>query len=72
MGRRSEQDVFATLVLRLPTFAHDGQHSFRAWLRTVLNIHRRNLVRRQPAALPEEEPADDRPDGVEELAGLLD
>jgi RNA polymerase sigma-70 factor (ECF subfamily) len=30
------QDVFATLVEKLPAFQYDTQKSFRAWLKTVL------------------------------------
>src|SRR5205823_3075416 len=41
------QDVFATLVNKLPAFAYDRSKSFRAWLRTVaLNQYRVNLRRR--------------------------
>jgi RNA polymerase sigma-70 factor (ECF subfamily) len=45
------QDVFATLVEKLPTFSYDGTGSFRAWLRTLLMNRWRNRLRR-PAPLP--------------------
>lgn len=41
------QDVFATLVQKMPAFVYDPQQSFRAWLRTVtLNQWRDNGKRR--------------------------
>ena len=40
------QDVFATLVEKLPEFRYDPQKSFRAWLKTVLL----NRWRKHPAA----------------------
>lgn len=41
------QDVFATLVQKLPEFQYDRHKSFRAWLRTVtLNQWRDNCKRR--------------------------
>jgi RNA polymerase sigma-70 factor (ECF subfamily) len=54
------QDVFLTLVEKLPEFRYDPQRSFRAWLRTVLLNKWRNrcAVReaQQPTDIPE--PAD--------------
>jgi RNA polymerase sigma-70 factor (ECF subfamily) len=50
------QEVFATLVQKLPQFEHDGQRSFRGWLRTItLNKWRDRQRRAAPAAL---DPAD--------------
>src|SRR5262249_61831187 len=40
------QDVFLVLVRQLPTFRHDGRHSFRAWLHTILLNHWRDRLRR--------------------------
>lgn len=40
------QDVFATLVEKLPGWQYDGQKSFRAWLKTVL-LNRWRQLRRQ-------------------------
>src|SRR5947209_11513540 len=41
------QDVFTSLVQKLPEFHYDRQKSFRAWLRTVtLNQWRDNRKRR--------------------------
>jgi RNA polymerase sigma-70 factor (ECF subfamily) len=48
------QDVFATLVRKMPEFAYDRRQSFRSWLRTVLMNRYRDLRRRQ-AARPAEE-----------------
>lgn len=43
------QDVFLVLVRKLPEFRPDGQHRFRAWLRTVLvNQWRDRLPRHTP------------------------
>ena len=36
------QDIFTTLVEKLPTFHCDPQQSFRAWLKTVLLNRWRN------------------------------
>jgi RNA polymerase sigma-70 factor (ECF subfamily) len=47
------QDVFTTLVKKLPEFTYDRDRSFRAWLRTVtLNKFRENC-RRRAASVPE-------------------
>jgi RNA polymerase sigma-70 factor (ECF subfamily) len=50
------QDVFTTLVQKLPSFAYDQQKGFRNWLRTVLLNKWRNSLRRganAPATGPE-------------------
>jgi RNA polymerase sigma-70 factor (ECF subfamily) len=41
------QDVFATLVEKLPTFDYNPGQSFRAWLKTVLLNRWRNRCRRR-------------------------
>jgi len=41
------QDVFQTLVQKLPQFAYDPHQSFRAWLRTVLLNQWRTRLRRR-------------------------
>jgi RNA polymerase sigma-70 factor (ECF subfamily) len=52
------QDVFATLVRKLPEFRYDPQNSFRSWLRTVLLNRWRNRARqRLPAPLEGDAPA---------------
>jgi RNA polymerase sigma-70 factor (ECF subfamily) len=43
------QDVFATLVQKLPEFHYDRSQSFRSWLHTVLLNKWRKLRRRQPS-----------------------
>jgi len=45
------QDVFATVVRRLPEFHYDPGKSFRAWLRTIL-LNRWRTNRRQPSPSP--------------------
>jgi RNA polymerase sigma-70 factor (ECF subfamily) len=45
------QDVFVTLVQKLPHFEYDPGKSFRAWLRTVTENRWRDLQRRR-AAVP--------------------
>src|SRR4051794_547048 len=45
------QDVFAALLEKLPTFEHDPDKSFRAWLRTVALNRWRDQCRRKAAAL---------------------
>lgn len=40
------QDVFATLVQKLPEFNYDQHKSFRAWLRTVTLNHWRDRLKR--------------------------
>jgi RNA polymerase sigma-70 factor (ECF subfamily) len=46
------QDVFVTLLQKLPEFTYDRHKSFRAWLRTVtLNKWRDNCRRRAAAPL---------------------
>jgi RNA polymerase sigma-70 factor, ECF subfamily len=42
------QDVFTTLVEKLPQFRYDPEKSFRAWLKTLLLNRWRNHQRRQP------------------------
>jgi RNA polymerase sigma-70 factor (ECF subfamily) len=44
------QDVFTTLVQKLPEFTCDPQKSFRAWLKTVALNRWRDLRRRKAAA----------------------
>jgi RNA polymerase sigma-70 factor (ECF subfamily) len=44
------QDVFVILVREMPQFVHDGEHSFRAWLKTVVLNRWRNR-RRPPTAV---------------------
>src|SRR5579884_1657537 len=41
------QDVFATLLTKLPEFDYDRDRSFRAWLRTITLNRWRDLRRRQ-------------------------
>jgi RNA polymerase sigma-70 factor (ECF subfamily) len=67
------QDVFATLVQKLPEFQYDPSKGFRSWLRTVtLNKWRDNRRRRAPALVgaPEgflsEQPAPEDPDAFGE------
>jgi RNA polymerase sigma-70 factor (ECF subfamily) len=66
------QDVFATLLRKMPTFTYDKQRSFRAWLRTVLLNKWRDRVRAprpvvlDPTASPFAGAAAD--DGAEVLA----
>ena len=45
------QEVFIALLQALPNFRHDGTHSFRAWLRTVLKNKWTDLCRKR-ARLP--------------------
>jgi len=61
------QDVFATLVQKLPEFNYNPQTSFRSWLRTItLNKWRDRCRRKSPVLLPAdpggqlEVPVDDR------------
>ncbi len=63
------QDVFVTIVRKLPEFRYDAQRSFRAWLRTVLRNRRRETIRR--ATVPATHGLEDvvQPD---EPAGLFD
>lgn len=52
------QDVFATLVQKLPEFRYDPELSFRGWLRTlVLNRWRNRARQRVPTTLAAEHPA---------------
>jgi RNA polymerase sigma-70 factor (ECF subfamily) len=44
------QEVFIALVQTLPTFTHNGQSRFRAWLRTLLLNKLRDRKRRQTRA----------------------
>ena len=43
------QDVFVTLLQKLPEFAYDRHQSFRAWLRAVTLNRWRDNCRRRPA-----------------------
>src|SRR5262245_33046461 len=54
------QDVFLSLVRKLPRFEYDGQRSFRGWLHTVLINCWRDRLR---------QPAPPIPAGAEILAG---
>jgi RNA polymerase sigma-70 factor (ECF subfamily) len=45
------QDVFVTLVAKLPAFRYDPGKSFRAWLRTVAENRWRDALRKR-AAVP--------------------
>jgi RNA polymerase sigma-70 factor (ECF subfamily) len=58
------QDVFVQLLRVLPTFRHDGQHSFRAWLATVLRNRWRDRCRRPSLA--------DRPGNWQYVTGHAD
>ena len=44
------QDVFATLLRRLPEFTYDRSKNFRGWLRTITMNRWRNLLRRRAPA----------------------
>jgi RNA polymerase sigma-70 factor (ECF subfamily) len=57
------QDVFATLIQVLPTFAYDRHKSFRGWLRTVALNRWRNTRKQWNEKMPRE-PGN----GVERLA----
>jgi RNA polymerase sigma-70 factor, ECF subfamily len=46
------QDVFLQLVRVLPTFRHDGRHSFRGWLFTLLRNRWRDRWRARPQPAP--------------------
>jgi RNA polymerase sigma-70 factor (ECF subfamily) len=61
------QEVFTTLVQRLPEFQYDPSKGFRRWLRTVLVNRWRNHVRDRAAA-----PANGGPDGLAEVAAPED
>ncbi|WP_439623912.1 RNA polymerase sigma factor [Gemmata sp.] len=53
------QDVFTTLVQKLPEFEYERGGSFRAWLWTVTrNKCREHVRRRRPVAVPDEALAD--------------
>jgi RNA polymerase sigma-70 factor (ECF subfamily) len=56
------QDVFATLVEKLPQFQYDAQKSFRAWLKTILLNRWRKQQRRR--AVAEQVPAGSNLDQV--------
>lgn len=65
------QDVFATLVEKLPAFRYDESKSFRAWLKTVLRNRWRQWCRKRVAtagdsALAGVARADDGPDLAEQ------
>jgi RNA polymerase sigma-70 factor (ECF subfamily) len=63
------QDVFLTLVRKLPEFAFDPARSFRAWLRAVtLNQWRDNLKRRDRRPLPANPAALETAEAPEEVA----
>ena len=65
------QDVFTTLLQKLPQFAYNAQGSFRRWLRTVLLNKWREARRSRAAAVGTGagEPIDcPGPDNVAELA----
>ena len=63
------QDVFATLLRKLPEFAYDPARSFRAWLRAVaLNQWRDNLKRRATRPLPGHADALDLAQAPEDVA----
>lgn len=65
------QNVFVTLLRRLPEFCYDTRGSFRGWLRTVLLHQYRDQLRRlsPPAAMePQELAARASPDPLEEFA----
>lgn len=61
------QEVLLILVRQLPRFVHDGQHSFRGWLRTVArNCWLNHCRRRRLVPLDtNDEPAS--PDSAEEF-----
>lgn len=61
------QDVFVILVRKLPAFRHDGQRSFRGWLRTVLQNQWRDRRVRAPVLALDAAPvqAADEPDPAE-------
>jgi RNA polymerase sigma-70 factor (ECF subfamily) len=64
------QDVLVILVRQLPHFIHDGKHSFRAWLKTVVRNCYLNQRPRRPAvpleAVPEAAVADGAADVIEQ------
>ncbi len=66
------QDIFATLLEKMPAFAYDPERSFRAWLRTVaVNKWRARQRRRQirPGPLADDQvPASNEDDPAEWLA----
>jgi RNA polymerase sigma-70 factor (ECF subfamily) len=45
------QEVFTTLLRKMPGFDYDRKKSFRAWLRTVTLNHWRDMCRRKKSAL---------------------
>lgn len=60
------QDLFVTLVQKMPTFEYDSRHSFRAWLKTIAFNRWRNWVaKKRPVVLGDEHPA--IPDSVAEF-----
>jgi RNA polymerase sigma-70 factor (ECF subfamily) len=44
------QDVFLTLVRKLPEFVYDPKKSFRSWLRTILHNRCRDMLRVRKSA----------------------
>src|SRR5262245_15468278 len=54
------QEVFATLLKKMPDFAYDKDKSFRGWLRTVaINKWRESKRRRQVDVQPIQQGRDD-------------
>jgi RNA polymerase sigma-70 factor, ECF subfamily len=52
------QDVFATLVQKLPEFCYNPESSFRSWLRTMMLNRWRNRVRQRiPTPIEADHPA---------------
>jgi RNA polymerase sigma-70 factor (ECF subfamily) len=52
------QDVFTTLVTKLPEFTYDPDKSFRNWLRTVTRNRWRDLQRRRASSEPKTNTSD--------------
>jgi RNA polymerase sigma-70 factor (ECF subfamily) len=52
------QDVFTTLVQKLPTFSYDNHKRFRGWLWTVTRNKWREKHRRRALPLDHEQPLD--------------
>jgi RNA polymerase sigma-70 factor (ECF subfamily) len=67
------QEVFTTLVQKLPEFTYDSHKSFRAWLRTVTLNHWRDRHRRTATRpLPGNGRPLDQLEAPDELAALTD
>jgi RNA polymerase sigma-70 factor (ECF subfamily) len=58
------QDIFVTLVQKLPEFEYDSRKSFRAWLRTVLMNRWRDREKRAAVASEQKDAA-----ALEQAAG---